>query len=77
MRPSGAKTTTSVSAGPYAPPPAVGPRTKESCGMRPLAEIIDWKTSPKASSDATPSLNRAPPLCQIPMIGTCAPIAAL
>ena len=41
MRPSGARTTTSVSAGPYAPPPAVGPRTKESCGMRPLAEIID------------------------------------
>ena len=45
--------------------------------MRPLAEIIDWKTSPNASRDATPSLKRAPPLCQIPMIGTCAPIAAL
>ena len=38
--------------------------------MRPLAEIIDWKTSPNASRDATPSLNRAPPECQIPMMGT-------
>ena len=44
--------------------------------MRPLAEIIDWKTSPKASNDATPSLKRAPPECQMPMMGTCAPIAA-
>ena len=40
MRPSGAKTTMSVSAGPYAPPPAVGPSTKESWGMRPLAVTI-------------------------------------
>ena len=76
MRPSGARTTTSVSAGPYAPPPAVGPKTSESCGIRPLAVTIAWKTSPKALRDATPSLSRAPPECQIPMTGTCAPIAA-
>ena len=30
IRPSGASTTTSVRAGPYAPPPAVGPSTSES-----------------------------------------------
>ena len=41
IRPSGASTTTSVNAGPYAPPPAVGPNTKDNCGIRPLAEIID------------------------------------
>ena len=41
MRPSGARTTMSVSAGPYAPPPAVGPSTSDNCGIRPLAKIID------------------------------------
>ena len=76
MRPSGASTTTSVSAGPYAPPPAVGPTTSDNCGMRPLAVTIAWKTSPNALREATPSLNRAPPECQIPMMGDCAPIAA-
>ena len=76
IRPSGASTTMSVSAGPYAPPPAVGPSTSESCGIRPLAVTIAWKTSPNAFKDATPSLNRAPPECHNPIIGDCAPIAA-
>ena len=40
MRPSGPKTITSVSAGPYAPPPAAGPTTKDSCGIFPLAWVI-------------------------------------
>ena len=69
MRPSGASTTTSVRAGPYAPPPAVGPSTKESCGIFPLAVIIAWKTSPNALREETPSRKRAPPECQIPRIG--------
>ena len=41
IRPFGAKTTMSVNAGPYAPPPAVGPSTSDNCGIRPLAVIID------------------------------------
>ncbi|CAB4762313.1 unannotated protein [freshwater metagenome] len=45
--------------------------------MRPLAVTIAEKTSPNALREETPSLKRAPPECQIPMIGTCAPIAAL
>ena len=77
MRPSGARTTMSVSAGPYAPPPAAGPRMRDNCGMRPLAATIEEKTSPNALKEETPSLKRAPPECQIPIIGSCSFIAAL
>ena len=45
--------------------------------MRPLAATIAEKTSPNALSDETPSLKRAPPECQIPMIGSCSVIAVL
>ena len=45
--------------------------------MRPLAPTIAEKTSPNALKDETPSLNLAPPECQIPMIGKFAAIAAL
>ena len=45
--------------------------------MRPLAATIAEKTSPNALNEETPSLNRAPPECQIPMIGNCSAIAAL
>jgi hypothetical protein len=42
-RPSGPRTTMSVSAGPYAAPPAHGPSTTEICGTRPDARVIAAK----------------------------------
>ena len=66
----GAEDTTSVSAGPYAAPPAAGPSTTEICGILPEAWVIAWKIRPTACSDSTPSASRAPPECQSPMIGT-------
>ena len=68
-RPLGASTTMSVSAGPYAAPPAAGPSTTESWGTLPEATVIAVKTRPMASSDSTPSRSRAPPECQKPTIG--------
>ena len=59
--------TRSVSAGPYAAPPAAGPSTTEICGTRPEARIIAWNTSPTACSASTPSASRAPPECHSPM----------
>ena len=70
IRPSGPRITTSVSAGPYAAPPAAGPSTTEICGILPEAWVITWKIRPTACSDSTPSASRAPPECQSPMIGT-------
>ena len=43
IRPSGPRITTSVSAGPYAAPPAAGPSTTEICGTLPEAWVITWK----------------------------------
>ena len=40
----------SVSAGPYAAPPAAGPSTTEICGTRPEARVIAAKTCPTACS---------------------------
>src|SRR5439155_1638809 len=68
-RPSGDMTTMSVSAGPYAAPPAAGPTTTEICGIRPDARIIAANTEPTASSDSTPSASRTPPQCQTPSTG--------
>ncbi len=62
--------TRSVSAGPYAAPPAAGPSTTEICGTRPEARIIAWNTRPTACSASTPSASRAPPECHSPMTGT-------
>ena len=62
--------TRSVSAGPYAAPPAAGPSTTDSWGTLPDARIIAWNTSPTACSASTPSARRAPPECQTPMTGT-------
>ena len=59
----------SVSAGPYAAPPAAGPSTTEICGILPEAWVIAWKIRPTACSESTPSASRAPPECQSPMIG--------
>ena len=70
IRPSGPRITTSVSAGPYAAPPAAGPSTTEICGILPEAWVITWKIRPTACSDSTPSASRAPPECHRPMIGT-------
>ncbi len=70
IRPSGPRITTSVSAGPYAAPPAAGPSTTEICGIVPEACVIAWKIRPTACSDSTPSASRAPPECHRPMIGT-------
>ena len=69
MRPSGPRITTSVSAGPYAAPPAAGPSTTETCGILPEACVITWKISPTACSEITPSASRAPPECQSPITG--------
>src|ERR671913_312446 len=65
-RPPGPITTMSVSAGPYAAPPAAGPSTIETCGTRPDARTIAAKTCPTASSASTPSASRAPPECHSP-----------
>ena len=70
IRPSGPRITTSVSAGPYAAPPAAGPSTTEICGILPEAWVIAWKIRPTACSESTPSASRAPPECQSPMIGS-------
>ena len=70
IRPSGAKITKSVSAGPYAAPPAANPSTMEICGIFPEACVIAWKIRPTPCKDSTPSARRAPPECQIPRIGT-------
>ena len=70
MRPSGPRITMSVSAGPYAAPPAAAPSTTEICGIRPDARVMMAKTSPTACSDETPSRSRAPPECQRPTTGT-------
>ena len=69
IRPSGPMITMSVSAGPYAAPPAAGPSTRESCGILPLASVIAAKTRPTPCSESTPSVSRAPPLCQMPTTG--------
>ncbi len=69
-RPPGPMTTMSVSAGPYAAPPAAGPSTTEICGTRPEARTIAAKTWPTASSASTPSASRAPPECHRPITGT-------
>ena len=55
IRPSGPRITMSVSAGPYAAPPAAGPSTTEICGTLPEAWVMAWKISPTACSDSTPS----------------------
>ena len=60
----------SVSAGPYAAPPAAGPSTTEICGTRPEARTIAANTWPTASSASTPSASRAPPECHSPTTGT-------
>ncbi len=60
----------SVSAGPYAAPPAAAPSTMEICGILPDAFVIALKTRPTAWSDSTPSARRAPPECQMPTIGS-------
>ncbi len=70
IRPSGARMTRSVSAGPYAAPPAAKPSTIEICGILPEAWVIAWKIRPTACSESTPSASRAPPECQMPRIGT-------
>ena len=70
IRPSGARITRSVSAGPYAAPPAAKPSTIEICGILPDACVMAWKIRPTACSDSTPSASRAPPECQMPRIGT-------
>ncbi len=70
IRPSGARMTRSVRAGPYAAPPAAKPSTMEICGILPEAWVMAWKISPTACSDSTPSASRAPPECQMPRIGT-------
>jgi hypothetical protein len=69
-RPAGPMITRSVSAGPYAAPPAAGPRTTEICGIRPEDRTMAAKTSPTACSAVTPSASRAPPECQMPTTGT-------
>ena len=68
-RPLGPRITMSVSAGPYAAPPAAAPSTTEICGMRPDALVMMLKTSPTACSETTPSARRAPPECQSPITG--------
>ena len=65
----GPRMTTSVSAGPYAAPPAAGPSTTEICGTLPDARVMIAKTSPTACSETTPSRSRAPPECQSPITG--------
>ncbi|GFJ92302.1 hypothetical protein Prum_059440 [Phytohabitans rumicis] len=70
MRPAPPITTMSVSAGPYAAPPAAGPSTTEICGTRPEARTIAANTWPTASSATTPSASRAPPECHRPSTGT-------
>ena len=75
IRPSGARITRSVRAGPYAAPPAAKPSTIEICGILPEAWVIAWKIRPTACSDSTPSASRAPPECQMPRIGTRSAIA--
>ena len=70
IRPALLMITMSVSAGPYAAPPAAGPSTTEICGTRPEARTIAAKTWPTASSATTPSASRAPPECQRPITGT-------
>ena len=70
MRPAPLMMTMSVSAGPYAAPPAAGPSTTEICGTRPDARTIAAKTWPTASSATTPSARRAPPECHRPTTGT-------
>ena len=70
IRPSGARMTRSVRAGPYAAPPAAKPSTMEICGILPDAWVMAWKIRPTACSDSTPSASRAPPECQMPRIGT-------
>ena len=69
IRPSGPRITMSVSAGPYAAPPAAGPSTTEICGTLPEDCVIAWKISPTACSESTPSASRAPPECHSPTIG--------
>ena len=59
----------SVSAGPYAAPPAAGPITTEICGILPDARVMIAKTRPTACSETTPSRSRAPPECQRPIDG--------
>ena len=76
IRPSGPMITMSVSAGPYAAPPAAEPSTTEICGTLPEARVIAWKIRPTACSDSTPSASRAPPECQRPRIGTRSRMAA-
>ena len=70
IRPSGARMTRSVRAGPYAAPPAAKPSTMEICGILPEAWVMAWKIRPTACSESTPSASRAPPECQMPRIGT-------
>ncbi len=69
MRPAGPRMTMSVSAGPYAAPPAAGPSTTEICGTLPDARVIAANTRPTASRLATPSRRRAPPECHRPITG--------
>ncbi len=69
IRPSGPRMTMSVSAGPYAAPPAAGPSTTEICGILPDAWSSRGRSGPTAWSDSTPSARRAPPECQRPTIG--------
>ena len=46
IRPARTRITMSVSAGPYAAPPAAGPSTTEICGTRPDARVIAANTVP-------------------------------
>ena len=66
IRPALLMITMSVSAGPYAAPPAAGPSTTEICGTRPDARTMAANTWPTPSSATTPSASRAPPECQRP-----------
>ena len=61
--------TTSVSAGPYAAPPADGPSTTEICGTFPDARTMAANMLPTPSSEAAPSASRAPPQWNSPMTG--------
>jgi hypothetical protein len=68
-RPSGPMITMSVSAGPYAAPPAAAPSTTEICAITPEARVMIANTSPTAWSEPTPSRRRAPPECHRPTMG--------
>ena len=59
----------SVSAGPYAAPPAAAPSTTEICGITPEARVMTANTVPTACRLSTPSRSRAPPECHSPITG--------